>query len=284
MCFVNVEKRTYTRAELLEAATAQGTPASDRLVDDWVAVGLLDRPERRGLGRGRGSIATWSENQLELFLMLLHKRQRQGVRHQATLCNIPVFLWLYLGEEYVPLRQARRALGSWIGANRRSSWRRARHAARLVTEQLSYPGAPRGVVKNLEDEIAQAAFRGRLDPDQHERMRRLFELTLPAEERSRRGPLDPTPDSWLRVVEALLAATREFDLLTEEDFLRARAVVLTAVRDYWNLVLGRLQLPETVFRESAQRMVEERANEACRDVLLILGLQLLSRAERGVRR
>ena len=108
-------ERTYTAADLAADATAAGAPVSTRLITDWVERGLLDRPRRRGLGRGRGTVATWPENQRQLFLALLDQRRR-GVKRLATLCNLPVTIWLDsegLDLEYVPLRQVRRCLATW---------------------------------------------------------------------------------------------------------------------------------------------------------------------------
>ncbi len=112
------ESRRYSRDEMLRAVAAKGFQASPRLVTDWVGLGLLDRPTRRGRGRGRGIEATWPENQLRLFLVLLGHRRR-GV-HVGPLANVPVWLWLAWGEDYVPLRQARRALSTWLAADEKA--------------------------------------------------------------------------------------------------------------------------------------------------------------------
>jgi hypothetical protein len=56
----------YTADQMVAAATGEGLPSSRRLVRDWVELGLLDRPRKRGLGRGKGTVAIWSENQLQL--------------------------------------------------------------------------------------------------------------------------------------------------------------------------------------------------------------------------
>jgi hypothetical protein len=271
----------YTRADLLKAAADQGTPVSDRLVDEWVKVGLLDRPTRRGLGRGRGSVATWPEPQLKLFLTLLSLKREQQVRSKSALCNVPVFLWLYFGDAYVPLRQARRALRTWVGANRRSSLRRGRAVARLVTAEMRHPDARPVDLKRLEEEITTLAYRGRLDPDHRERVRQLLYRVHRTEERGQPGPLDPTPEGWLRLVEATLEAMGRLNELTDEDFVRARAMLQVTLREYWNTTLGRIVLPRQAFEEAARGELQERVNKACLDLLRILGLQLLSKTPAG---
>jgi hypothetical protein len=37
-----------------------GLAATNRLILDWVDLALLDQPERRGLGRGKGSVTFWN--------------------------------------------------------------------------------------------------------------------------------------------------------------------------------------------------------------------------------
>ena len=89
------ETARFDAEAMLAAARSRGFTPSKRLLSDWVSLGLLDRPLRKGLGRGRGSTATWPAEQRELFLQLLAKRAT--VRQIAPLCNIPVWLWLYYG-------------------------------------------------------------------------------------------------------------------------------------------------------------------------------------------
>src|SRR5260370_18468065 len=84
-----------------------------RLIRDWTQAGLLDRPRKRPAGRGRGSSqALYPANQRKLLLTLLSKRPGNGI---SSLARIPVGIWMYWGDDYVPLRQARRAMLTWIG-------------------------------------------------------------------------------------------------------------------------------------------------------------------------
>src|SRR5262245_40363698 len=109
---------------MLQAARDAGFSPTGRLMTDWVSLGLLDQAHRRGLGRGKGTAATWPEEQLRLFLVLL--QQRETVKRMISLCNIPVGIWLWWGDRFVPLGQARRALRTWSGvASPARSWRAA---------------------------------------------------------------------------------------------------------------------------------------------------------------
>src|SRR5207247_974801 len=98
---------------------------------------------RRGLGRGKGSVAVWPFKQAELFVDLLALRQRHRVAHVATLANVPVLGWLY-SEAATPLRQIRRALATWCGRHRRKtgvSRDAAKRAARQLIKSIEHPQA-----------------------------------------------------------------------------------------------------------------------------------------------
>jgi hypothetical protein len=142
---------------MLERARAAGFDPSGRLLSDWVSLGLIDRAERHGLGRGAGTSATWPANQLQLFLVLL--RQRPTVTRMIALCNIPVALWLWWGDDYVPTRQTRRALETWSGRRGlASSWRTARANAEELVGRFSHPDTPAAAHKDLVDLVASTAM------------------------------------------------------------------------------------------------------------------------------
>lgn len=145
----------YTGTDLSTLAGQQGLSASPRLLRRWVQLGLIDRPEKHGLGRGRGTVATWSANQATLLVELL-QAQRSGPSIGA-LCRVPVWLWLRWGDAYVPLRQVRRALRTWAEFARRPSWTDADRMARDVVALVAAPGVRRGVRRRLRQVIAEQA-------------------------------------------------------------------------------------------------------------------------------
>ena len=103
----------YTAAQMVHAAKDAGHErVSPRMVTDWAAHGLLDRPEDNG-SRGRGGKVpgTWNEHQFQLFLSLLEARVH--AKAVADLCSIPVWLWLWWGDDYVPMRQVKTAMTTW---------------------------------------------------------------------------------------------------------------------------------------------------------------------------
>src|SRR5206468_606477 len=123
-----------TIGEMIADAEAQGHKVTARLVRDWTEAGLLDYPRRRPAGKGHGSRhALYPESQRKLFLTLLHHRAAgNGI---PSLARIPVGIWVYWGDGFVPVRQVRRAMLTWIG-DPRSSLRKARETAKEVARQL----------------------------------------------------------------------------------------------------------------------------------------------------
>src|SRR5437660_1550469 len=114
----------YTAEDLVRAAHERGfEDVSSRLVVDWVQRGLIDQPTKtgRGPGGGRGTRkGTWPRFQRDLFLREVDQHHDRA-RRIATLCNIPVFVWLWWGDDWVPLRQVVRAMDTYRRSYRTSS-------------------------------------------------------------------------------------------------------------------------------------------------------------------
>src|SRR5207249_3910280 len=132
----------HTDEDLLREAHERGfTDVTPRLVVDWVQKGLIDQPTKtgRGIGGGRGTRkGTWSNRQRDLFLREVDQHH-DGAKKIATLCNLPVFIWLWGGEEEVPLRQVIRAMATYGDAYVTSSSRAARITATEVARDLGNP-------------------------------------------------------------------------------------------------------------------------------------------------
>jgi hypothetical protein len=158
------EKTTgfYTREDMLAQAASMGSKASARLIDDWVQAGLLGNAEDRdwpGRAHGSGSTARWSQHQRNLFLSLLHQRQKLHVRENGPLCNIPVWLWVYWGElGGVSLKQVRRAMRTWTAYWRGQSYATVRKSARDV---VRLAGSTRAMNKReLVEELSRIGVSG----------------------------------------------------------------------------------------------------------------------------
>ena len=113
-------ERRYSSDELLALAAVHDKGFHRRTLSDWPKWGLLALSSPSGRGPGGGVERTWTAPQVQVFLMVVRKRLQDHWR-RSELANIPVFLWLLLGPEYVPHEQVRRALATWSKASRRLS-------------------------------------------------------------------------------------------------------------------------------------------------------------------
>jgi hypothetical protein len=277
--------QAYTKAELVTVATDAGFSASGRLIADWVTLGLLDRATKRGLGQGKGTASTWPDQQLKLFLALLN--QRETVKRIATLCNIPVGVWLWWGDSYVPTRQARRALETWAHARERAdSWRAALETANELVGRFADDEATRSARTELVELIARAAygelfdgrkvlaaFRRVFDPQQTGRVvgprgagfvpeHYIFitEARIRAIRALREGTLDDDAYIWAR--NEYLASRREY----EQQIVPLIAADPDAAQLFFTQTEGGVVLPDT---SAAQVM-----SQACVDLLTVLGIYL----------
>jgi hypothetical protein len=263
---VDDPKHEYTADQLLADAAVAGTPVSARLITDWVAKGLLDRPTVRGLGRGRGTVATWPESQRRLFLHLLDQR-RQGIKRLATLCNWPVVLWLDsegLASDYVPLRQVRRSLATWGTAHRAGPVRAARYTAELLIEQQAGPQISQRDRMALIDAVVRATGGGRFDRDL------LLDAALRVFDSERFAA------TWIHTIEARITALGSLDTLDDSVFETARLSINRLVPVYVEQQLGLAPEDQANVR---LKIASELAETACLSLLTMLGFLELTRRQ-----
>lgn len=153
-----------TIENLVADARALGFPATNRLVHDWIGLGLLDHPKRRSKGRAGGSDkAIFPAAQRNLFRLLVQKRPE--VKTIAGICGVPVALWLWWGDEYASTNQVQRALQTWAGQVSKVSWQSARRQARQVTEFLDDFGASRDQRQRLTQLLSESAYARQLSDE-----------------------------------------------------------------------------------------------------------------------
>jgi len=271
------EELEFTAAELVEAAHQAGFEVKPRLITDWESLGLLDSPRKRPLGRGRGSDkAVWPERQKDLFLSLLH--HRSTVNRVAGLANIPVWVWLAYGDEWIRLRQARKALATWCGRHRSrpglshaEARRMSRQFAETVVQPHSRPADIAKLRRVVESSIEAMAF----DRDSfRDTVRHVFD---PHDEGRTIGPSGAPihTDLVVRLVEARFAALRALDGLSDYHWESARLVYISTKVSYageqptfaGDPLTGRFHEPPSFERD---------INGACIDLLTILGMSLLA--------
>lgn len=264
----------YVAEELVRGAEAQGTPVSRRLLTDWVSLGLLDQPTRRGLGRGKGTSATWSYNQYRLFLITLQKRQE--VERVKTLCNLPVMAWLYWGPDYASVEQVRRAMKTFATSTRTASGRVSRETGKRVADQLAGPGLRREDRTALVEAIVDALGGGTLDTERlREAARRVFDRGDTGRVVGPQGA-QMRVDAWVRIVEANLAGTESLASLTDAEFEDARLAHHHAMATYSQRQPEFAQDPEIGAAFDAPTP-DFLANNACSQLLTTIGFLQLAR-------
>ncbi len=256
-----------------EARDAGFSEVSDRLVTDWVTQGLLDQPERtaRGKGQGRGALYQWPETQRDLFLTLLAKRPDAPSR--AAMCSIPVGIWMYWGDEWIPLRQVRIALKTWWDRPSRFGWQRVLDTARLVVKTIAPPGTPRAVKSEFRELVA-GALESQVFPRDEltESIQRLLNL------RSRDGGWGPYRSPAAEVVDgmwSMVVAMQHYDEITDGMFREARARLRP-------IMLGYVAEWPTLSRDPVYGQSYEQPtwdfliNHSCPQLLIGLGLQVVA--------
>ncbi|MCX5426168.1 hypothetical protein [Streptomyces sp. NBC_00078] len=264
--------------QLVQDAASHSHTITARLIRDWTEKGLLDYPQRRPAGKGHGSHpALYDEKQRHLLLTLLHHR-KQGVGIR-TLSQIPVGIWIYWGHDFVPLRQVRVAMATWIG-DPRASLRRARQIAQTILQQIDHPAATPAARKALLDMLADAAYTGRVDLTALESAARaVFEPGFSPLHRAvghLSAPL--TVDSQIGIIDARLRAIAKLTTgqFSDDDFRNARHAHLLGYAQYVR------DQPFLATQEPADHpglyepvTAESTLNQSCDHLLTALGLGII---------
>jgi hypothetical protein len=231
--------------DLVADAAAAGYKATPRLIRDWTQQGLLDYPRKRFAGRGRGSEqAVYPDSQRNLLITLLAKRADGN--NISSLARIPVCIWMYWGDKYVPLSQARRALMRFLADPEsradpardamRASRQRAQQVARGMLGQLDNPAATPQSRRELIDVLTDAAWSGKPDLDRIETaIRDVFEPGYNNVHRAVGHPAAPMlAESIITSIQARITAVSALfaDRVSDEDLTDARDAHLFHYADY----------------------------------------------------
>ncbi len=266
----------YTVDDLVKGAHQRGfKDVTARLVVDWVQRGLIDRPTKSGLGKGGGrgtSKGKWSEFQRDLFLREV-EQHHAGARRIATLCNLPVFVWLWWGDDWVPLRQVMRAMDTYRRAYRKSSANAGRITGTEVARDLGNPGGSRHERRLRQDfiqAVAEMSPTGRITDAQRAELVRLAERVFDAE-------LLASPFAkglaagYVQLIEARLIAIERLPHLAALDYYWERHVyVMTRAES--GQEFPRLAEDPAVAKRFRPPTLDEVANRACIDLLTTIGL------------
>jgi hypothetical protein len=259
------------------AAAKAGFSITPRLITDWVSIGLLDHPEARGLGRGRGKEYTWPREQRSLLLTLL---AHHGTVRRPVLCNIPVGIWLLFGDPYVPLHQVRRALGTWGTTYGKVSFTRAKQGAEQTLLQIDHPEATATDRERLRLRLTQAGKTGMVDrADLANLAQRVMDPHGSGIVRGPHGLLDT--DASVRLILARIEGFTAIKTAPDDHYYAARRTYLAT-----NPTSAELRAPlEPNPRRADPRTLQtgfEAAVQwhACVDLMTLLGLIQLPRPRR----
>ncbi|GAA1625277.1 hypothetical protein [Catellatospora bangladeshensis] len=263
-----------TIEQLVSDAAAHGHAVGVRLIRDWTEQGLLDYPLRRSAGKGHGSHpALYSANQRNLFLTLLHHRANNKIK---SLARIPVGIWMYWGDEFVPTSQARRAMITWLG-DPRASKQQAKQSAQEILRQIDNRDASIAAKRELLDALTDIAYTARPDHSRLERaVRGVFDPTGSKIRRAIGHPAAPMmADSVIDLIKARLAAVARLRAgkVTDEELVRARHLHLVTFAGYALQQPGLAAAAPSTVPDMYEPVTAEAAlNRSCGDLLTTLGM------------
>lgn len=257
---------------MIAAAVAAGHSATDRLLTDWQSAGLLDRPTKRGLGRGKGITALWPESQLRLWLLLLDKRRQTS--QIPNLCNVPVALWLFFGDTYATLDQVKKSMRTWAmryGPSR--GHKQAKQIARRLVTDLPLKRSNRNSHAALIEHVAAAVLHGIRDDSERRDLRRRLLVAIGVQDGDKLPPTGPVLLVELVLIRLLAARQLMCDTVPDHVVLWARAWHLFKLQEYLaDHEAGDLpSVPGIAFdRPSFDTLI----SNACRDLLTAIGMAM----------
>jgi hypothetical protein len=104
----------FDKEDLFAFIEEAGLHINDSLLQESQEQGLMLPRRRRFRGRDGSDPGVWTQQQRDLLRSLCHARERQGMHSIALRCNLPVWVWLYWGDNYgVTLKQVKRVMKTW---------------------------------------------------------------------------------------------------------------------------------------------------------------------------
>jgi len=157
---------------------------------------------------------------------------REKTRSIASMCNVPVYSWLYLGDSYVPARQAKKALKTWSRYHKTETRKAGLQAARRLVTDLGNPRAKPAARERLFELIVDMGQRGKWT-------RKHLDSLLAAVT----AVVDPDGDTpllagvfpphvWVQTIANRLSAIRQIDRLSEAQMNAIRFAIHRNLADY----------------------------------------------------
>ena len=134
----NNHKQFFDKKELYAYIRSYGFTIDDSLLEEFQKQGLMAPPQKRGRGRAKGASGLWTRQQADLLRTLCMMRERHKIRQVAQRCNLPVWVWLYWGDEWgVTLDQVKRVMKKWAKHQQYPSQERSRQGAKELVKKVA---------------------------------------------------------------------------------------------------------------------------------------------------
>jgi hypothetical protein len=272
---MTTDAQAGTVDDLIADARKVGIAATQRMIMDWQSIGLLDYPAAQGgKGRGRGRRkALYCGNQRRLFLELLEVRRDNP--KMVNLSKLPVYWWIYWGDEWVPVRQMRRTMRFYLDKALKPSHDGCRRTAAALVAQFRHQKANQTQVVQLERLLSEAMYVGHgFDESLRARIQAVSD---PLNERPTVGPpgaqlsVESVEDVMINVTAPDLAAnalSRNDEDVSDGLFYQARgrlhAKLGRSLSEQPDLALHARSLREELVPEAATGLIDR-----CRGELLL---------------
>jgi len=271
----NGHKQFFNKKELYAYIRSYGFTIDDSLLDEFQKQGVMLPPQRCGKGRA-GVPGLWTRQQADLLRSLCMMREKHKIHQVAQRCNLPVWVWLYWGEEWgVTLDQVKRVMKTWAKYQRFPSQERSKQGAKALVKEVA--NRRDGGKQRAVSELTDVLYRGNYAPQTiGDSLHHVFDATKPAN-----GPHDipvfPESVDWyvgllMEAINALMTG-REIPNVHWE---WARCFHLAAFSQYAKeqYRYARETVGSPVEQMFSVETIESRWSSACKDLAVVLGLGL----------
>jgi hypothetical protein len=270
------DKQFFDKKELYAYVRSFGYTIDDSLLEEFQKQGVMPPPQRRSKGRARGVAGLWTRQQADLLRTLCMMRDKHKIYQVAPRCNLPVWVWLYWGDEWgVTLEQVKRVMKTWAKSRQYSSRARSKLSAKELVKEVA--NRRDGGKQQATHELADMLYQGTSTPQAiNDSLYHVFDATEPAN-----GPHDipVKPETVSGYVELLMEA---IDALLDDREIPdvhwqwARCFHLAGMSQY--AIEQRRYAHETVGSPVEQMFsvesIESLWSSACEDLAAVLGLGL----------
>jgi hypothetical protein len=270
------DKQFFDKKELYAYVRSFGYTIDDSLLEEFQKQGLMLPPQRHGKGRAKGVPGLWPRQQADLLRSLCMMRDKHKIYQVAPRCNLPVWVWLYWGDEWgITLDQVRRVMKTWAKYQQFPSRERSKQGARELVKEVANrrDGGKQQAIHDLTEILYQRADALQAISDS---LYHVFDATQPAN-----GPCDipVRPETVRWYVELLMEAVNALvngREIPDVHWQWARCFHLAGLSQYVNE--QRRYAHETIGSPVEQMFsvetIESLWSSACKDLAVILGLGL----------